>query len=102
MLNSEKIANLCYEANRILRMAIAEDPGPHWCWLDQKKSESTIAGVEFRKANPKVTSEEMHVNWMKTADPLHPQFRDYKDLPKAQKAKDKLFLVIVDFLLRQE
>lgn len=102
MLSSERIASLCHEANRILRLAIGEDIGPHWCWLNQEKSESIIAGVEFRKANPKVTSEEMHVNWMKTANPLHPQFCNYKDLPRAQKAKDKLFLVIVDFFLRQE
>jgi hypothetical protein len=112
-LTTEQIARVCHEANRGWQAA-SPLPGipvaPAWDEFPPDQQAGVIAGVE--KALQGYTPEQMHESWV--ADKLaqgwtygptkdaeaktHPSLRAYDDLSDDDRAKDALFLGIVNAL----
>lgn len=111
VFTAEEIAEVCHEANRVLRLAF-EDSGenPHWAEANIEQQESVVTGVwDVLLGN---TPEQSHENWLKFKEErgwvygevkdedakTHPCFVPYADLPADQKVKDALFVAIVKAL----
>jgi hypothetical protein len=104
----ETIARACHAANGSYCKAIGDDPQLPWA----QAAESSVAGVMFRLANPLSTPADQHSAWLAdkerdgwkfgpVKDPVkkeHPCFVPYSELPEAQRAKDFLFITVVDGL----
>lgn len=107
------VAQVCHEANRALQV-IQQDPtipiSPEWADLDPETMASAVDGVVYHLANPGVTPEESHNNWVAfklahgwTVGPVkdeelkqHPLLIPYSELPESQQLKDRLFSAIVE------
>ena len=104
----ESIAYACHHANGIYSKAINDGMQQPWDSI----RDSVISGVKFRLANPLSTPADSHANWLadKNRDgwkygPVkdvekkeHPCMVIYEALPEAQRAKDALFVSVVDGL----
>lgn len=111
MIEPERIARVCHEANRAFC-------GPHdasqvpWDVAPEWQRESAVSGVAFVQSNPNSPPSASHDNWLaekraagwsygsvKDADAKqHPCFVPYDELPEDQKRKDVLFQSIVKAL----
>ena len=110
-LTIEDLARLCHAANGMYCEAIGDDMQQPW----EDVRESVISGVKFRLMNPLSTPEQSHENWLRdkerdgwkygpVKDPAkkeHPCFRPYGELPAEQRAKDHIFVSVVDSLKGQ-
>ena len=108
----EQIAKVCHEANKAYCEAIGDNTQLHWDQAPNWQQASAIAGVEFRIKNPNTTPEDQHIAWcndkikagwkygpVKDAEKKeHPGLVPYGDLPETQKAKDALFVGVVEAL----
>lgn len=106
------IAQAAHEINRIYCSAIGDNSQPHWEDAPDWQKNSAILGVEHRINNPDSKPEDSHISWLKVKEqegwkygPVkdvdkkeHPCFVSYDELPEAQKAKDRIFIGIVDLL----
>ena len=104
----ETIARACHAANGSYSKTIND--GMQQPWADV--GESVMSGVRFRLANPLSTPADSHANWLRdkeadgwkygpVKDPAkkeHPCFVPYSELPEAQRAKDTIFVTVVDGL----
>lgn len=113
-INVEALARLCHEANKLYCESMGDFSQVPWEEAPENTKESARNGVRFHLANPNVTPEESHENWLKfkTADgwkygPVkdeakkeHPCFMPFKDLPPEQQKKDAIFGTIVKALVR--
>ena len=104
-----KIAKICHEANKAFCESISDNSQKHWDDAPQWQKDSAINGVKFALANPHVTPEDMHDNWMEEkiangwiygdvkseAVKTHPCLVSYENLPEQQKCKDYIFRHIV-------
>ena len=107
----ESIARACHSANGCYSDMIGDGMQQPWAAV----ADSVMSGVKFRLANPLSTPEQSHENWLadKTVDgwkygPVkdvtkkeHPCFVPYDELPVAQRAKDHIFVAVVDGLKAQ-
>lgn len=105
----EDIAKICHEVNREFCFYLGDLSQVAWDEAPVWQKESAINGVKFALANPHVTPEELHDEWMscKAADgwvygpvknaesKTHPCMVPYNELPPAQHEKDRLFKVVV-------
>ncbi len=105
------IASVCHEANRAYCASIGDASQPSWADAPDWQKNSAINGVNFHMAGGK-TPEQSHESWLaekeatgwvygKLKDPIaktHPCCVPYDQLPENQKAKDRLFLAIVEAL----
>jgi hypothetical protein len=105
----EVVAQICHEANRVLRIAF-EDTGenPHWDEANDEQRASACDGVlsVLNGAGPEAS----HRNWLRfkaergwVYGPVkdeeaktHPCFLPYDELPPEQKIKDDQFVRIVE------
>lgn len=111
-MNIEDIAVICHEANRIYCLRIGDNTQQEWANAEQWQRESAINGVKWRLENPESPASAQHDAWI--ADKLtngwkyglaknaetkeHPCMVEYELLPVEQKAKDALFVNIVNAL----
>ena len=100
------IAVECHKANNELLVANGQEPQPEWKDLSQDQKWVGIKSVERIMSNPKITSEDIHIEWMnnkkkqgwvygevKDEDKkTHPCLVDYKDLSDLDKMKDSIFI----------
>lgn len=107
-LTIEEIAESCHEMN-FQYCSIIGDPATFWDDLSYELKESICAGVQC--AIDGRTPEESHENWLMCRSQLgwkfgerddekktHPNMVAYDELPESQKAKDKIFLAVVNGL----
>lgn len=106
----ESLAKLCHEVNRSFCEAIGDNSQTSWETAPDWQKESSIRGVKFHLGNPDAGPEHSHNEWLfeKYANgwkygPIkdaskkeHPCCVPYEELPEEQKAKDKIFLAIVN------
>ena len=106
-INTETIAEVCHEANRVLQRYYLDPVSPHWGELDAETKESARDGVI--NAMGGATPQESHENWMRfklahgwshgeeksLEHKTHPLLVPYDELPRHQQVKDKLFISIV-------
>ena len=111
----EDIAQACHEANRTYCQAIGDDSQPAWTSAPDWQKSSALDGVRFRLANPLSTPENSHENWLRDKEldgwkygavkdvdkKEHPCFVPYSELPEEQRAKDLIFVTVVDGLKAQ-
>lgn len=110
----ERIANLCHNVNKAYCESIGDMSQPAWEDAPEWQKSSAINGVKFHIEND-VTPEMSHENWLKqkleegwvygkVKDPAaktHPCIMRYDELPKYQRAKDKLFKAVCDSFKNQ-
>jgi len=111
-MDIEAIAVVCHEVNRSLCDSFGDHSQCPWNQAEKWQRESAINGVLFRLQNPYGKESDQHDNWMAvkisegwTYGPIkdatkkeHPCLVCYKDLPPVQRAKDALFMAVVDSL----
>jgi hypothetical protein len=109
---AETIARACHEANRVYCASIGDNSQPVWDDAPDWQKNSAADGVRFRLSNPLSTPEQSHENWLRdkerdgwkygpVKDPAkkeHPCFVPYGELPEDQRAKDHIFVAVVDGL----
>ena len=109
MKNTERVARICHEANRVYCQSIGDDSQKPWDEAEQWQRDSAIRGVLYAYSNPSAPPSAQHEAWL--ADKLrdgwkfgpikdaekkeHPCCVPYTDLPQEQKIKDYLFRGIV-------
>lgn len=108
MIDIERIAHVCHEANRALQVTSDEaDVSPHFMEAPEWQVQSAYEGVQT--ALDGATPEELHDAWCKTkrrdgwvhgdikdaVAKTHPCLVPYADLPADQRLKDAVFGAIV-------
>lgn len=111
----EQVAQVCHEAIRTYCRTLGDTSQDVWEWAPQWQKDSAIGGVMSVLINPEQTPKDQHDKWMqdkigagwkqgpvKDAEKKeHPCIMAYELLPEAQKAKDALFIGIVNALREQ-
>lgn len=104
----ERIARVCHETNRAWCRSIGDPVSPVWEEASGEQRGSVRTGVRAVLANPRVTAEDSHANWLATRQAqgwrygpvkderarTHPCMVPFDDLPEVQRAKDRLFLSV--------
>lgn len=104
------IARICHEANHAYCLALNDHSQVAWHTAPEWQRNSVIEGVRFALAHPSATPRDSHESWLALKQsegwkygPVkdvsareHPCFLPYDELPEAQRAKDELFLAIVN------
>lgn len=108
----ERIARVCYEANRAYIRATTGEIVPDWDSALPWHQHSTKMGVQRVLEAPDMTPKQIHDHWMdfrleqgwtygKEKDEVkktHPSLVPYDLLPESEKTKDRLFRAIIDIL----
>jgi RyR domain len=109
--SDEVTARACHAVAEILKEAQGDEgPSVPFAWLPAAEQEIVIAGVRAARAG--VTPRELFERWAAAKraagwtwgperDPelkTHPNLVDYRDLPPAERDKDRVFLAIVTAL----
>lgn len=103
----ENIAMATYYANQAYRLSIGQKPGPPWSLVSINKKTGIKSGVV--KSLSGLSPEQMHENWMvdkakagwtygpieDEREKIHPCMKPWHSLPKADQAKDELFIRVV-------
>lgn len=106
------IARVCHEANRAYCATLGDTTQLPWDEAPEWQRQSAVAGVELALDNPALSPSDSHEAWaaQKRADgwtygpakdvelKRHPALVSWPELPRTQRAKDVLFLHIVDAL----
>ena len=109
----EEIAKVCYEVNNAYCIAIGDYTNPMYSRLTDEEKDSLSLGVE-RNLMTNLSPEESHDIWMRNKlesgwqygkekdreKKTHPCLVAYEDLPRAQRAKDYIFVSLVRSLAR--
>lgn len=109
-MNIPAIAAICHEANRQYCQEIGDHTQVRWSDSPGWQRQSAINGVQFRLDNPDSTPKDSHDNWLRekradgweyglvkdTESKIHPCMVEYDKLPPYQRAKDSMFIAIVD------
>lgn len=108
----EQIAEVCHETNRAYCTTLGDNSQPPWASAPQWQRDSAINGVRFHLDNPDAKPSHSHDEWLKEKQasgwkygPVkdaqkkeHPCIVPYEALPEDQKAKDALFIGVVNAL----
>jgi hypothetical protein len=107
-MTATDVARICNEANRAYCLTLGDPIPATWDDAPAWQRESALLGVIYHLANPNSKPSDGHESWLRekvatgwkfgpVKDPEkkeHPCMVAYDYLPKAQKAKDALFLGI--------
>ena len=107
-MDIEKIAEACYEANRLYCGMIGDEVTAPWDEAPDWQRETVIEGVEKCLGNDDWSPEQSHESWLakKRADgwrygpskteglKQHPCMVSYDVLPAEQKVKDIIFVTV--------
>lgn len=108
------IAEVCHQVNKAYCEALGDFSQPSWGDAPEWQKTSAINGVKFHLENPDAGPDHSHNEWLKEKQATgwkwgpvknpetkeHPCFVPYKNLPVEQKAKDYIFMAIVNELSR--
>ena len=108
----EKIAEICYEANREYCKTLGDDSPPPWPEAPGWARQSFINGVKMHLENPEAGPEASHESWMEekintgwkygkkknVKTKRHPCLVPFEKLPAEQKVKDIMFRTLVHAL----
>lgn len=111
-MTNEHIAQVCHEANRAYCEVIGDNSQKPWGEAEQWQRASAIRGVEFKLNNLEAPASAQHEAWLRDKvgdgwkygplkDPAkkeHPCIVPYGNLPLQQRAKDALFIAVVESL----
>lgn len=109
----EEIARACHEVNRTYQMF--QDAGYislPWSEAPEWQKWSAVLGVRMVLECPKTTAEQNHEHWIQHKEeqgwrygPIldsdkrtHPCLMSYDNLPESQKAKDNIFMAVINGL----
>ena len=115
-MNIERIAKVCYAANRTYCESIGDTSQKPWDQAQQWQKDSALRGVAYALAHPGASPSEQHDAWLAdrardgwkfgpVKDPEkkeHPCFLPFSELPQEQKVKDYLFQAIVRAFVEAE
>ena len=107
-----EIAKVCHEANRAYCETLDDWSQPRWAEAPNWQQASVTNSVKFHLANPRAKPSRSHEEWLKEKGATgwkygvkkdlekqeHPCFVPYDELPETQKAKDALFVAVVNAL----
>ena len=113
VIEIDEIAHIVHEVNRLFCEALGDYSQPKWENVPNWQVKSTKSGISAIMANPSLTPEENHKNWLRDKErdgwkygvekdvekKEHPCMVEYEKLPEEQKVKDKLFTSTVKALL---
>ena len=105
----ETAARTAHEVNRAFCQYIGDDSQVPWNEAPNWQRQSAVNGVQFHLDNPDAGDSASHDNWMREKieqgwkhgdkkDPdrkLHPCIVPFRELPRDQQFKDRLFRTIV-------
>jgi len=105
----ETLARIVHEANRAYCLENEQYDQEPWEMTPKIIQHSALQGIKHLAANPELTPEQMHQNWMdykleegwKYAEvkdveaKIHPCLVPFDELPEFEKTKDTLFHAIV-------
>jgi hypothetical protein len=108
-MTPEEIAHVCHEANRAYCQILLDVSHHEWGMISSELRDSVISGVKALLADPTITAEQIHQNWLdyKRAEgwvpgPIknektkeHPNMLPFHELPSGEQVKDRLFVAIV-------
>lgn len=108
-MNSEQVARICHETNRVYCQTIGDFSQKPWDEAEDWQKESALRGVWYAISNPGAPASAQHDAWMKdkldqgwkygpVKDPdkkEHHCIVPYELLPVEQRLKDHLFRGIV-------
>lgn len=114
-INTTQIAEICHEANRTYSKMIGETSKRIWHLAGPDQQASVIAGVEYLLANAHAGWKAAHDSWVlhkvaagwihgeeySESGKIHPNLVHFHELSYEQRAKDQLFVGIVDALREQ-
>lgn len=103
------IAKTAHEVSRAFCEGIGDNSQMSWDKAPLEIKQSVIDGVNFLRKNPRSSAQDLHNNWVDfkmslgwvygkikdSEQKTHPCLVQYRDLPKHQRTKDKLFETIV-------
>ena len=110
-----QLAKICHEANRAYCWSLGDPSQPAWDMAPDWQIKSAVEGVMYHLLEPNATPADSHQQWLAlklqdgwtygpVKDPFiktHPCIMHYSYLPEDQKAKDALFMGIVNALRNQ-
>ena len=116
MIDVEKIAKVCHEANRGWCEAHDDITQVSWEEAPAWQRESAVSGVRFVLESPNAGDSAQHENWSRdkiaagwvygpvkdATAKTHPCLVPFAQLPPEQQAKDRLFRAIVLALARDD
>jgi len=108
-MNTETIARIAHEVNRIYCITIGDYSQPRWDDAPDWQKQSAVAGVEYLASNPDALPEHSHQSWLRhkkadgwvygrIKDPEkkeHPCMVAYFELPEEQRHKDAFFHAVI-------
>ncbi len=109
LITIDEVAKVAHEVNKAYCESMGDTTQPVWSKIHKWQKESLYDGIRYIVANPKITPEQAHENWMKhkvdngwkygkVKDPKkkeHPSIKPYNKLDDKEKAKDYIFQAIV-------
>ncbi len=107
-LTVDQIAKVAHEVNREYSRSIGDPAKPSWEDAPEDQRVSCVKGIQYHLDNPQSLPSDSHGSWLshkleagwrygENIDPIrmtHPAMVPYEQLPKAQQAKDYIFLAI--------
>jgi hypothetical protein len=108
-MQPEQMAELVHEVNRLITIAIGDEPQPHWRDAPPRMREDTLHLIRHTLAHPGKTAEEDHVEWMRAkaaagwvygpakdeAARTHPMMVPYEQLPAGQRLKNRALPALI-------
>lgn len=108
-MNTEQIAEIVHETNRLITLALGHEAQPHWADAPQRMRDDSVHIVLHTLAHPTKTAEQDHENWLANkraagwrwgpvkdeAARTHPLLVPYGELPEGERLKNKALPALI-------